>query len=325
MSIAGALLAKLQTSLAEKESAAYGAAGAIAEEVLSGIRTVVAFGGQAKELERFAANLAGARSSGILRSVLTGLSSGVTLGVMFGVYGIGFWFGIKLILDDLTGEKCQACPVGDADCLSDCVSHNARDLLTVFMCVLNGYWYLGQSAPFVESFAKARSSARVIYDVIDRKPVIDGDSPAGRILADRLTGPEISLTNVVFTYPARAGVKVLDGLSLTVPSCKTVALVGSSGCGKSTCIQLIQRFYDPQQGAVRVNGVDIRDLIQFFKLNVLDPKMRMEELFAYNVYSSPVLAFAIFDYRKKSRFSTTNKNWKILKGAESGLVAKKYR
>jgi ABC-type oligopeptide transport system ATPase subunit len=120
-------------------------------------------------------------------------------------------------------------------------------------------------------------------------------------------------------------VKVLDGLSLTVPSCKTVALVGSSGCGKSTCIQLIQRFYDPQQGAVRVNGVDIRDLIQFFKLNVLDPKMRMEELFAYNVYSSPVLAFAIFDYRKKSRFSTTNKNWKILKGAESGLVAKKYR
>ena len=104
MSIAGALLAQLQTSLAEKESAAYACAGAIAEEVLSSIRTVVAFGGQAKELDRFANNLAGAWTSGILRSILTGLSAGATWGVMFWVYGLGFWFGTKLMLDDLSSE-----------------------------------------------------------------------------------------------------------------------------------------------------------------------------------------------------------------------------
>ena len=168
MSLGGAVLAQLQTSLAAKEMAAYGRAGAIAEEVLAGIRTVVAFGGQPKELERYAGNLRGARTAGILRSILTGLSSGVTLGVMFGVYGLGFWFGIKLILDDLSSEVCAACGPADAACLAACARHNARDLLTVFYCVLNGYWYLGQSAPFVEAFSTARSAARAIYDVIDR-------------------------------------------------------------------------------------------------------------------------------------------------------------
>jgi ATP-binding cassette subfamily B (MDR/TAP) protein 1 len=259
MSVGGAVLAQLQTSLAEKEMAAYARAGVIAEEVLSGIRTVVAFGGQAKELERFGGNLTGARTAGILRGIFTGLSSGVTLGVMFGVYGLGFWFGIKLIIDDLTAEACLACAPTDADCLAACVRHNARDLLTVFYCVLNGYWYLGQSAPFVEAFSTARSAARAIYDVIDRVPAIDSGSQAGRVLGDRLHGPTITFKDVAFTYPARAGVRVLNGLSLTVPGSKTVALVGASGCGKSTCIQLLQRFYDPQEGAVFIDGTDIRD------------------------------------------------------------------
>ena len=259
MSIAGALLAQLQTSLAEKESAAYARAGAIAEEVLSSIRTVIAFGGQAKELDRFANNLAGARTSGILRSILTGLSGGATWGVMFWVYGLGFWFGTKLMLDDLSSEECLVCEEMDVDCLAACQKHSARDLLTVFNCVLNGYWYLGQSAPFLEAFAKARSAARIIYDVIDRVPPIDGCSPVGHVMATRMQGPAITFSNVVFTYPARAGIKVLDGLNLTVPGSKTLALVGSSGCGKSTCIQLIQRFYDPQEGTVSINGEDIRD------------------------------------------------------------------
>jgi ABC-type transport system involved in cytochrome bd biosynthesis fused ATPase/permease subunit len=119
--------------------------------------------------------------------------------------------------------------------------------LTVFYNVLNGYWYLGQSAPFVEAFSTARSAARAIYDVIDRVPTIDGGSPLGRVLPSPLKGHTIVFDNVGFAYPARPGVPVLEGLSLTVPGSRTVALVGASGCGKSTCIQLIQRFYDPLQ------------------------------------------------------------------------------
>jgi ABC-type multidrug transport system fused ATPase/permease subunit len=54
--------------------------------------------------------------------------------------------------------------------------------------------------------------------------------------------------------------KVLSGLNLRIKKGETVALVGSSGCGKSTCIQLIQRFYDPDRGSIRLGGRDIRDL-----------------------------------------------------------------
>ena len=60
----------------------------------------------------------------------------------------------------------------------------------------------------------------------------------------------LDFSNVQFNYPSRPTVPVLQGLNLTVSQGQMVALVGSSGCGKSTSIQLIERFYDPAQGKV---------------------------------------------------------------------------
>jgi ATP-binding cassette subfamily B protein len=71
---------------------------------------------------------------------------------------------------------------------------------------------------------------------------------------------EIRLEDVSFTYPARPGVRALDRVTLTIAPGETVALVGPSGAGKSTVIQLLQRFYDPQEGALRIDGVDLRDM-----------------------------------------------------------------
>ena len=72
----------------------------------------------------------------------------------------------------------------------------------------------------------------------------------------------MEISNVDFAYPARPDVPVLRGLSFTVPAERTVAIVGLSGCGKSTIIQLLQRFYDPSNahGSVRVDGRDLRTL-----------------------------------------------------------------
>ncbi len=71
---------------------------------------------------------------------------------------------------------------------------------------------------------------------------------------------EITLRNVSFRYPARPETSALDGISLTVAAGETVALVGPSGAGKSTVLQLLMRFYDPQQGAVLLDGIDLRDM-----------------------------------------------------------------
>lgn len=69
---------------------------------------------------------------------------------------------------------------------------------------------------------------------------------------------EITLDNVAFHYPSRPDYRALNGVTLTVAPGETVALVGPSGAGKSTVLQLLMRFYDPQSGAIRLDGIDLR-------------------------------------------------------------------
>ena len=71
---------------------------------------------------------------------------------------------------------------------------------------------------------------------------------------------EIVLDNVAFHYPSRPDYRALNGISLTVQPGETVALVGPSGAGKSTVLQLLMRFYDPQSGSIRLDGVDLREM-----------------------------------------------------------------
>ena len=85
------------------------------------------------------------------------------------------------------------------------------------------------------------------------------DPAAPRPLPERGRG-SIQFDHVGFSYPARPGVRALDGITLTIVPGETVALVGPSGAGKTTVIQLLLRFYDPQEGAIRIDGVDLRDM-----------------------------------------------------------------
>ncbi|NXP37091.1 MDR1 protein, partial [Leiothrix lutea] len=71
---------------------------------------------------------------------------------------------------------------------------------------------------------------------------------------------DLEFKDVYFNYPSRPDVEILKGLNLKINSGQTVALVGGSGCGKSTTVQLIQRFYDPKEGMVTIDGQDIRTL-----------------------------------------------------------------
>ncbi|GBP95551.1 Multidrug resistance protein 1, partial [Eumeta japonica] len=112
--------------------------------------------------------------------------------------------------------------------------------------------------PHGESFAAARAAATNIYKILERIPMIDSLSPSGET-PPRVRG-EIALDDVYFNYPSRPDVKILKGLSLRVKPGETVALVGSSGCGKSTILQLVQRLYDPQSGSVKIDGRDIKNL-----------------------------------------------------------------
>ena len=103
--------------------------------------------------------------------------------------------------------------------------------------------------------------------MINRVPDIDSESDEG-VKLEHLKG-EIKLENVTFAFPSRPDVDVFSGLNLEIKSGETVALVGGSGCGKSTVTQLVQRFYDPKVGTVLIDGHDLKTLsLPYFRNQV---------------------------------------------------------
>lgn len=226
--ISTAVVAKMQSSLTEKELKSYSKAGSVAEEVLGSIRTVVAFGGEKKELERYANRLKPAEMNGKKKGVYSGIGGGLMWFIIYCCYALAFWYGISLILDDR--DKI------DKD-------YTPAVLVIVLFGVLAGAQNLGLTAPHIEAFSTARGSAVSIFSVIDRIPEIDSLGEDGK--KPRKVIGNISFSNVTFRYPARNDVQVLNGLNLEIEAGKTVALVGPSGCGKSTCLQLIQQLYNP--------------------------------------------------------------------------------
>jgi ABC-type multidrug transport system fused ATPase/permease subunit len=88
----------------------------------------------------------------------------------------------------------------------------------------------------------------------------EGDLASGTRDAGGTPGREIRFRDVTFAYPAGNGEPVLEGFDLTIPAGSSVAIVGQNGAGKTTLAKLLCRLYDPQSGAVEVDGVDVRDL-----------------------------------------------------------------
>lgn len=143
-------------------------------------------------------------------------------------------YGLQLILEDRPKEDKEYTPAV---------------LVIVFFGVLSGAQNMGLTSPHLEAFAIARGSAAAVFQVLDRVPTIDSLSAEGEKLQS--VHGDIEFQKVEFRYPARKDVQVLRGLNLKINRGETVALVGGSGCGKSTCLQLIQRLYDPIGGQVR--------------------------------------------------------------------------
>jgi ABC-type multidrug transport system fused ATPase/permease subunit len=125
-------------------------------------------------------------------------------------------------------------------------------MFKVFSAILFGAMAAGQASSFAPDYGKAKASAARLFALFDRVPPINSSSEAGEKLPD-IQGA-VELQGVRFQYPSRPDVRVLRGLDITVKPGQVVALVGSSGCGKSTVVQLIERFYDPAEGHVLIDG-----------------------------------------------------------------------
>ncbi|XP_031794384.1 ATP-dependent translocase ABCB1-like [Sarcophilus harrisii] len=188
-------------------------------------------------LHRYNRKLEEAKNIGIKKAITANISMGIAFLLIYASYALAFWYGTSLILSN---------------------EYSIGQVLTVFFSILMGAYSIGQASPNIAAFANARGAACEIFRIIDNNPTIDSYSMNGH-KPDNIKG-NLEFKNVHFTYPSRKEVKILKGLNLKVYSGQTVALVGNSGCGKSTTIQLIQRLYDPTEGMVTIDGQDIRTL-----------------------------------------------------------------
>ena len=136
--------------------------------------------------------------------------------------------------------------------------YSADKITAVFYSILMGALQLSQAAPNIEAIGVAKGAAGPIFSIIDRKSKIDPFSKEGKKLPE-LKGT-IEFKNVSFAYPTRPDDDICKNLSIKFENGKTTAIVGPSGMGKSTVVQLIERFYDPQKGSITVDGVPLADL-----------------------------------------------------------------
>ncbi|CAH2269464.1 jg6505 [Pararge aegeria aegeria] len=225
----------IASKLSKREAKLSGKAGAVVEEVFSAIRTVYAFSGQKKEISRYEKHLSEARSVNIKKGLFEAIFMGLQELYFFASYALSFWFGYKLMVDEPK-------------------TYDADTMIAVFFGIMMASMNFEMASNLMDTFGTATGAGAQIFKLIDNVPKINSDEGFPFDIYGN-----ISLNDVVFHYPSRPDVPVLKGVSISVQRGQTVALVGHSGCGKSTIIQLLSRCYDVIGGSVMVEEIDVRD------------------------------------------------------------------
>uniref|UniRef100_A0A0E0IGE2 Uncharacterized protein n=1 Tax=Oryza nivara TaxID=4536 RepID=A0A0E0IGE2_ORYNI len=235
IAVIGGLSAAALAKLSSRSQDALSDASGIAEQALAQIRIVQSFVGEERVMRAYSAALAVAQRIGYRSGFAKGIGLGGTYFTVFCCYALLLWYGGHLVRRAHT--------------------NGGLAIATMFSVMIGGL-ALGQSAPSMAAFAKARVAAAKIFRMMEHKPSMERE---GGVELEAVTG-RVELRDVEFSYPSRPDVGILRGLSLSVPAGKTIALVGSSGSGKSTVVSLIERFYEPNAGTILLDGHDLRDL-----------------------------------------------------------------
>ncbi|CAI0380118.1 unnamed protein product [Linum tenue] len=234
--VPGLVFGKMMLDVIMKMIASYGVAGGIAEQAISSIRTVYSYVGEQKTLESFSKSLDTTLELGIKQGFAKGLLMG-SMGMIYVGWAFQAWVGTILVTEK--NEKGGSIFVAGIN------------------VIMGGLSVLG-CLPNLSSITEATLAATRISEMIDRAPDIDTEEKKGKALS-HIRG-EIVFNDVHFCYPSRPDTPIFQGLNLRIPPGKTIGLVGGSGSGKSTTISLLQRFYDPIQGDILLDGHKIKKL-----------------------------------------------------------------
>jgi ATP-binding cassette subfamily B protein len=210
---------------------------AFAEESLNNVRTVQAFSHEARDRDSYSHHAEEAFQTAIDRTRARAILNFVVIILTFGAVGVMIWIGGHKVLE-------QSVTPGDMAAF-------------VFYAVMMARSARGLSEVYGDVQRAAGATERLLEIMALEPEITAPENPQALPEPPRGT---VAFTDVTFHYPSRPDQSALEGFNLDVEPGETVALVGPSGAGKTTVFQLALRFYDPQEGTVRLDGVDLRDV-----------------------------------------------------------------
>ncbi|WVZ99468.1 hypothetical protein U9M48_044759, partial [Paspalum notatum var. saurae] len=209
----------------------------VATEAVGSIRTVASFSAEKRVMDKYIQKCQASKSQAIRTGIVGGLGLGFSYMMLNVSSALCYYVGAKFVSQ---GKST--------------FSDVFKAYFTLFMAMIG----VSQTSAMASDSAKANDSATSIFSILDRKSLIDSSSEEGSTL-ENVKG-DIDFKHVGFKYPSRPDVQIFTDFTLSIPSGKTVALVGQSGSGKSTVISLLERFYEPDTGAILLDGVEISSL-----------------------------------------------------------------
>ena len=237
MFISGAISGSASTNAKSNGRYSIEDGGRVATETVENIKTIVSLGRENHFIKEFNYVFNKELKKTFLMMHISAFFYGLSNSVIFFIQCTSFAYGWYLIKNENLA---------------------VTDLFKIYGCITFSEMVLGRVYSQLPDQKKARDGAKTAFRIIERKSKIDSMSEEG-LKPDSVLG-EIKFENVHFHYPNRPDVKILKGFNLTCNKGETNALVGQSGCGKSTTIALLLRFYDVDGGTVYLDGNDIRKL-----------------------------------------------------------------
>ncbi|KAM0547863.1 hypothetical protein ACHAPJ_010210 [Fusarium lateritium] len=232
---------RLEFKFDEETAGRFAKSSGLASEAVLGIRTVSSLALERAVIERYSAAL-----EGLAREAIGGLGwkmlfYAFSQSASFLAMALGFWYGGRLIS---YGE------------------YTTDQFYVIFIAVVFSGETSAMLFQYTTSITKARTAINYIFQLRRLRALHDneengpGFSGSEKVSSEK--GMDVSCEEIGFAYPRRPKLPVLRGVDIGIGSGKMVALVGASGCGKSTMIALLERFYDPTTGILQADGQDIK-------------------------------------------------------------------